>query len=275
MHNIAWCTDLHFDSTSVSRIDSFIREVESTNAASVLITGDISNAKRITVDLEYLETKLQRPIYFVLGNHDFYGSYIESTRNEVTALCRRSTYLKYLTSVSLIIIGSTAIIGHDGWYDARAGSYKETTFLMNDWVQIGDFATKNVVDHLRMVANYRRVAEIAMPLADASCVHLTASIKDAVRAKCTNIIIATHVPPFISSHIHRGVVGDVNAHPWYVNHALGMTLRAAKATYRNVNFWVFAGHTHSEYVGVIDGVNVRVGSAEYTMPRVADMITIK
>ena len=56
----------------------------------MLITGDIANARTVTGWLERIDDAWERPIYFVLGNHDFYGGSIVGVRASVTALSRQA-----------------------------------------------------------------------------------------------------------------------------------------------------------------------------------------
>lgn len=53
----------------------FLRKVSCAEFDAAVITGDISEAVRLPEDLVVLgEACAPRPLYFVLGNHDFFGS---------------------------------------------------------------------------------------------------------------------------------------------------------------------------------------------------------
>jgi predicted MPP superfamily phosphohydrolase len=67
------------------------------------ITGDIGEARSIERYLRLLESSLQRPIYFVLGNHDFYHGSIVLVRERVRNLCKTSANvgLNYLRKSAL------------------------------------------------------------------------------------------------------------------------------------------------------------------------------
>ena len=47
------------------------RTMFSSRCDAVVITGDIGESPNVAAYLRELEQGLQRPIYFVLGNHDF------------------------------------------------------------------------------------------------------------------------------------------------------------------------------------------------------------
>jgi len=94
---------------------------------AVLITGDISDAHRLFIDLEELE-RLPVPLFFVAGNHDFYGSSMADVRR------RLDKHAGYLTARSFVeLTPRTALVGHDGWYDGEHGNWHRAV-LMNDWL---------------------------------------------------------------------------------------------------------------------------------------------
>ena len=73
----------------------------------MLITGDIAEAPSLGDLLSDVASALRTPIYFVLGNHDFYRGSIPRVREAVVDLCRRSEWLAWLPAA--------------GRGDARAG----------------------------------------------------------------------------------------------------------------------------------------------------------
>jgi hypothetical protein len=105
-----------------------------------VITGDISEAKTIEQDLAAIESRLSFPIYFVLGNHDFYNGSIAAVRKVVAGLCRRSRRLHYLSDEGVIPLNeTTALVGHDGWADGRLGDYAGSTVELTDYTVIEEF----------------------------------------------------------------------------------------------------------------------------------------
>ena len=70
-----WMTDLHLDRASSTTRKRFFNTLASTPFDAAMITGDISNADGVCSDLLELGGACgERKVYFVLGNHDFYGS---------------------------------------------------------------------------------------------------------------------------------------------------------------------------------------------------------
>jgi Icc protein len=67
----------------------FLRELFNGEADAVLITGDVSNATNLEMDLDRL-AQLNKSVYFVLGNHDFYGGTFAASTEITTIAVRRS-----------------------------------------------------------------------------------------------------------------------------------------------------------------------------------------
>jgi predicted MPP superfamily phosphohydrolase len=281
MSKIAWCTDIHLDHLygNEERLIKFAQSLVAAEPQAVAITGDISSAKEIVFHLSALERVIQRPIYFVLGNHDYYGGGIDDVRKQMKDLGNISPFLKYLpTSNYVPLTPSTAVLGHDGWYDALNGDGNRSKFMMNDWVAIRDFVPHSGGSQFMMMNRDLRdrngLIAHARKLATEGVTHVQNSIKAATRYH-RNLIILTHYPPFAESHIYNGRVGDSDAQPWFTSKMMGdMLLQAAKA-YPNVNFTVLAGHTHGKYDGKpLPNLHVHVGGAEYGQPALAALIDV-
>ena len=130
---LAWATDIHLDMAGnlLDKVKTLAEQSETCDV--LLLTGDISVSSLLLPHLSLLESNFQKPIYFVLGNHDYYGSDIGSVRKRVVDHCRGSSYLKYMLSVPYIKLeGKTYLIGHDSWYDAQNGNPHNNELLMND-----------------------------------------------------------------------------------------------------------------------------------------------
>jgi 3',5'-cyclic AMP phosphodiesterase CpdA len=68
----AWLTDIHLDFLDTADLLRFARKVRATAPDAVLISGDIAQAPSVARHLRNLAREIARPIYFVLGNHDYY-----------------------------------------------------------------------------------------------------------------------------------------------------------------------------------------------------------
>lgn len=275
----AWLTDIHLDHlANEDMIVKFAEQVVASSAAGVFITGDISMAPSIVRHLAIMEGVLQRPIYFVCGNHDYYKGDVTSVRKQLKELTNMSSFLKYGPTASYFQLSpNTAVVAHDGWYDCRAGNAYTSNFFMTDWFAIADFVPtsggRNFVQGGR-VLNRPKLVELAQKLAYEGTMHVHNGIKEAVR-KFSNVVVLTHFPPFAQAHVHQGQPADDNALPWYTNKQMGdMLLDAAKA-FPNVKFTVLAGHTHGKAeVQVAPNMTVSVGGAEYGSPQVQRLIDL-
>lgn len=282
MTNLAWATDIHLDfidSRDQKALVQFGESLVESNPSAILLTGDISVAKSLTFHLSALERIVERPVYFVLGNHDFYHGSVAEIRKNMKELTNMSQYLRYLPTTPYVSLSpKTALIGHDGWYDAGYGDVKKTNFVMRDWTAISEFVMGGAMSAGALYGNespnYGRVIVEARKLAHEATLHVMNGIKAA--AKYHNVmIIATHFPPFQEAHIHEGRIGDAGARPWYTSKMMGDMLRQAAISFPKVRFEVFAGHTHGQYSGQIaDNLFCHVGGAEYHKPRLQSLIEV-
>lgn len=279
MAKYAWCSDIHLDHLiNELQIEEFANQLINDNPAGIFVTGDISNAKQLVYHLSVLERNTQRPTYFVLGNHDYYGGSIDDVRKSMRELSNISPFLKYMPTLPYLGLSpTTALVGHDGWYDALNGDWQKSRFIMSDWGYIHDFVPHSGGPRFLDVGNVAAkgaIVSLSRKLAHAGVMHVMEGIKSAVRYH-KNVIVLTHFPPFAESHIHEGKVGDDYAQPWFTSKLMGdMMLDAARA-YPNVNFTVLSGHTHGKYDGEFGkNLRVHVAGAEYGQPRLASMIEV-
>ena len=109
MRRLAWLSDLHLNFVTPRHVERLCRSVVESGANAVLLTGDIGEAHDVEGHLEALDAGLGLPLYFVLGNHDFYGGGIARVRAGIQDLCARSPRLTYLTQA-----GAVALTGETG-----------------------------------------------------------------------------------------------------------------------------------------------------------------
>ena len=69
-----------------------------------------------------MEAAFEKPICFVLGNHDFYHGSFAAVESEVAALAGASRHLTWLNTAGVVrLTDRTALIGHGSWADGRLG----------------------------------------------------------------------------------------------------------------------------------------------------------
>lgn len=270
MTRLAWATDVHLDFLADHEVVNFANKLIEGEPEGVVITGDISTAQTLVKHLSIIEKVVQRPVYFVLGNHDYYGSGVAEVRATMKELSNMSQYLRYLPLSPYITLSpGTCLIGHDGWYDAGNGNWKTSGFALTDWTHIKDFAAVSSGGR-----NIQQIVSVAQKLAHEGVLHIHNAIKSASRYY-KSIVVATHVPPYPETHMFQGKQGDQDAQPWFTSKMLGDMLRDASKAYPDTMFTVLAGHTHGEYSGQIaKNLYVHVGGAEYRQPKLQKIIEL-
>lgn len=267
MTRLAWLTDLHLDFIdSDEEVAAFCERVVATDADAVLISGDIATAAAIESSLRLLENCLRRPVYFVLGNHDFYGGSISGVRQGVAELCRQSRWLRWLPEAGMIELTDDACLaGHDSWADGRLGNGWRSPFVLNDYYCIQDFHELSHDDY------FARLGE----LGDEAAAFFREILPRAFERR-RRMILVTHVPPFREAAWHRGRLSDDNALPHFTCKAVGDVLIAVMAEHPEWQLSVLCGHTHSPGVAhILPNLEVRTGGAEYGVLRVQpDLIVL-
>ena len=274
---IAWATDIHLDCVqrAVEAVDKLYNE--SLGSDCLILTGDISVSPFLISHLQLLDDTLRKPIYFVLGNHDYYFSNIGVTRKKIANACRHMSFARYLGDVSFIRLNkSVCLVGADGWYDALNGNPFAGQFLMNDWVKIENFMPSIRTFPTSKAIDRRIVAQISQNLSRESAAHIARGIKSCING-AEHVIIATHVPPFAQACLSsKYPIEDVDEiSPWYSSRIMSEVILSAARAYPSKNFTVLSGHTHGHFNSkILPNLTARVGKSEYGLPQIADLIDI-
>ena len=272
---IAWATDIHFDHLNDDEkgMRGFAANLCKDRPDCVVLAGDISISSALVKHLAFLESCIERPIYFVLGNHDYWNGDIASVRSRMSEISRQSSYLKYLPTMEYAKLAQNiAVVGNDCWYDMYYGDWKKNVSFMNDWVYTRDFvpflnASNGFVNPQNV--NIMGIINKSRQLALDSVMHIRNGIKQAAARGFSEIIVVSHVPPFPDSMIdkQKNVIDEVDGAPFFACKTLGDMLLNASSAYPNVNFIVLTGHTHSACAGrITKNLSVFVGGAEYGKP---------
>jgi predicted MPP superfamily phosphohydrolase len=209
-------------------------------ADAFAISGDIAEGTSIIDILKEMEEVLAKPIYFVLGNHDFYRGSIGKTRVEVAKLAQESEFLTYLTATGVVELSEqTALVGHDGWADARLGDFENSQVFLNDYVAIQELRKWNGDFGLDKPA----LRETLNALGDEAAGHLESALREAV-AKYPFVIAVTHVPPFKEAAWYEGRHSDDNYLPHFACKVMGEAMRRVMEDKPESRLLVLCGHTH-------------------------------
>lgn len=262
---LVWATDLHLDAVDRIQYRLFFDLVAAYTPDIVLIGGDISNGVASLTHLVNLSKLIPKQFYFVLGNHDFYHGSIVTIRAQAQELSRETSALHYLTDNGIIALSeTTALIGHDGWSDARAGDFLNSTVMLNDYL---------LIDELKRLSQEERLLklnELGSEAAEYLQKQLTVALQSFER-----VIILTHVPPFVESCLYDGLPCDANWAPHFVGQATGEALEAVMKQYPSKQLLVLCGHSHwGQDINILPNLRVITGHSDLGIPNVQGVIFI-
>jgi predicted MPP superfamily phosphohydrolase len=271
MMQLAWLTDIHLNFLDDAKREHFLETVAD-QADAFVITGDIGESPKTTAYLKEMEEILRKPIYFVLGNHDFYRGSISETRDEVAKLAEQSEFLVYLTATTVVELSpKTALIGHVGWADARFGDFHKSDVFLNDYVAIQELRKPKGEFGIDKPA----LEEALNALGDEAANHLEVVLQQAV-ADHSSVIALTHVPPFKEAAWYEGRHSDDNYLPHFACKATGDALRNVMYSQPLSRLLVLCGHTHGQgEVQITENLHVLTGEAEYGQPVIQRVFDIE
>jgi len=219
-----WLTDIHLNFVRPLALRAFYKRVAQERPDALFVTGDIAEADSVARFVD--ELSQIAPIYYVLGNHDYYRSSIHAVRERVLP-----GWLPAMLPVR--ITRDTVLLGIDGWGDARCGDLASSVQL-SDWVRIEEFAP----------VRYDRAARIEL-LQELGTSEAFALGELLARAPASDrLIVLTHVPPFPEACIYAGAQSEPGWLPWFTCVATGEVLAEYARAYPNKQILVLCGHAH-------------------------------
>lgn len=263
---LGWATDIHLDFARREAVAKFYDSVAASACDALVISGDIGEGDTVVGYLQTLTEHISVPIYFVLGNHDFYGARIAAVRAAVTGLARENTRLHYLPETGVVSLSSsTALVGCDGWGDAQLGKGFHSQVQMQDYYLIHDLAA------LPTIGRFARVR--ALGEEEAARVH---EVLPKALGEYQHVVFATHVPPFREACWHQGKISDDDWLSHFTCKAVGDALLEIMREYPTRKVTVLCGHTHGAGIAqVLPNLTVITGGARYGSPALQNMITIE
>jgi len=260
-----WATDIHLNFLRPHERAVFYQNIRETQPDAVFITGDIAEAPCLRELLHELQHAIDVPLYFVLGNHDFYHGSIETVRRDIQDWCLTQSGLTYLSSSGLIeLTPKTVLIGHDGWGDGRLGNYQQSPVRLSDQEVIRDFQG---LDRDAVLFKLQ-------DLGDGSAAYFREVLPKALDSY-EQVVCLTHVPPFKEACWYEGKMGNDDWLPYFTCQAVGEVLLEVAQAQPDSQVTVFCGHTHhAGVVNVLPNLKVITGSAEYGAPCISDVLEI-
>ena len=265
MGKICHLTDTHLN--FIDDIESWWADILLANndCDCFLFTGDVSTSSNIQYVLDIFEST-SKPVYYVLGNHDYYSTSIETLRDDIGK--RKPSNVTFLTQSNPIVLSPTSIlIGDDGWYDGRNGTYWASNESLNDFRYIKEFKGHGKQARLMIMQRY----------ADRSANRISELIKKAIvdHPQMNDLYIATHVPPFANAAWYMGKKSNNDFLPFFSNFCVGSSIESSSKEFRESgkNVWVYCGHTHCFGVtSPAENLNVITSGAQYYKPKVSNII---
>jgi predicted MPP superfamily phosphohydrolase len=199
------------------------------------------------------------PVYFVLGNHDFWNA------PEAVVRAMASTFPGYLDRGEIIeLTPRVALVGRSGWYDTLSGNPGSSRVEPQDWKRIERFVDVWRVPHLLQLQCRRwseEETEKAIPV-----------LEEAARGH-QEVFLVTHFPCFSAACFAPDGLLDVPDSgwwPWSINTTFGHAIREVTDNHPHVEFTVLTGHTHGGgKVQLTPNLTCVAGRAHYGDPQLA------
>jgi len=259
MTRVLWLTDIHLNFLKPVQLEKFYQLINQAEPDYVLISGDIGEAPRLKYYLQQLESRLPYPIYFVLGNHDYYGASFADVESLIHVMTHSLSRLHWLQLDGVVqLADKVGLIGHDSWADGRYGDYATSPIMLNDYVAIRDFVGLTKVQRLRLL---NRLGDDAA--------HYVHEWLPKALSRYDHLFFLTHVPPFREACIHEGKSYNDEWLPHFASKAVGDALVKVMLDHPTKTLTVLCGHTHGKHEAhILDNLLVMTGGAEYGRPEV-------
>ncbi len=248
-----WLTDTHLFPWNRKKILNLILNEK---PRGVFLTGDISHSGPTCLgDLEYLGKKAGRPIYFVLGNHDYWLSSFKHISAEVKLLCSKYKNLIWMNNIEIEPLNEeTVLIGDGGWYDASNGDTKYLKYTF-DW---------SLIEELKQLSSMSEREKMFQSLAQSSAIRMAHLLEKAIELDYKTIYLLTHVPPYKEANRDEGTIMEKFWEPYNTNLVLGQALDEVMKHHKKKHLIILAGHTHCPVeIHASRNIECRVGKASY------------
>lgn len=255
MKKLAWVTDIHLDRLTERDYAEYKEYLRELNPDCLIISGDIAEGEFVCKSLKDFNDSLNFPIYFVLGNHDFYFSGFAEVEDKVRELVKKSENLFWLSESGIVQLNdSTALIGVEGWGDARNGTLNLSEASSRDVLSIADYKglSRERIKEL-LTSKGGKYARILRPV-------LLETVKNYQK-----IIFVTHLPPFVEVCFDRSlrICGEFKL-PFYTCKAIGDMLLEVMTENPLCQMTVLCGHTHEKAdVKILENLRVKVKESGY------------
>ncbi len=272
---LCWATDIHLDHAEMhdpKRVLYFVERVFERPTNVVLLGGDIANGTNIVRHLRFLSESWQdKQIYFVLGNHDYYGSSIDEVWCQVSNLLPDCSNLHWLDRSGVIKLSDkTALVGSGLWCDWEAGNKKKSSVWLNDYRLIEELIFDGAPYNMQAMVYLEKKIKF---YAKYHTKQLIRDFQDAIKQGFKNVIVLTHVPPFHEASYYNGRIQDDEWAVHFVCRMAGEQLKSEAEKHPDIKVTVLCGHTHGYgEADILPNLHVVNGAARYKYPAPQDPI---
>ena len=137
-HEFIWLTDLHLDMVEDKELQVFYRSLKNHPSKGIFITGDIADGENFPKFLEEIQAISKKPLYFVLGNHDYYGNTLQDTFKKASLLSKANKEIHFLPDASCLL-DDFALIGINNFNDGEGHDFEKSEIWLRDYNEIEDF----------------------------------------------------------------------------------------------------------------------------------------
>ncbi|MBZ0263211.1 metallophosphoesterase [bacterium] len=255
---LAYMTDVHLNFLKAEAFADYLESIKEVNPDGILLGGDIGQANSFEFFLKTMAFDLKAPIWFVLGNHDYYHGSIQEVENKARELSKENEFLFWLDSCAPIKLGHNIYLaGCGGWGDTLLGDFKNSSVLLNDHIYI---------DELSEIS--REKLGVTLRGEGLKAANKLRDQLEQIPQNAEKIYVLHHVPPFRESCWHAGKISDNHWLPFFASKLLGDALLEESMKREHCTFKVYCGHTHSGgNVSISDNLHVRTTPAKYGNPR--------
>ena len=272
---VVWLTDLHLDFVRPpkERFD-FYTEIMGEDPDAIFLTGDTGESDNLWQYIGELRD-LSDCLYYVLGNHDYYGATFAEVRSKATSRTDTKRNELWLPrSGPKELAEGVGVVGVDGWYDAQCG-YPHSNVRLADWggrgvIDLIGLGQKTFLDRTERLEKLGKDEAFKLELQ-------LNKVKDLGWKK---LFVLCHVPPFPDACFYDGKKSEPDFLPFFTWVAGGNSLMDFALKNPTIQTTVLCGHTHGkgEY-RANDNLLVKVGGwnpkeKSYGFPRVQEVIEL-
>lgn len=277
-YRLGWVTDPHLNFLDLDSLNKFFELTNTMNLNAMVVTGDIAEGNNVAAYMRSWRASAHYPIFFVLGNHDYYMSSITKVRatmqesfllddtdtRTIQGMTKGTFWLPAEgmrdENIVSLVPGRVALVGHDGWYDGLYADWFKSRIMMSDY---------QVIDELKHLPMPVLLHDKLQELAEESAEFARKILPKAFETH-DHVYFATHVPCWPENAVYDGKISDANWLPHFSNKHLGDAFLELMERYPDKKLTILQGHSHG-YANFHPKANITslTGYAQYYYPEVA------